>query len=590
MVPKIRRGSRTHGLLVYLYGPGKRDEHIDAHLVGSWDGFAPDPGRDTSPNPDPKVTLARLAAALDLRVKQAGAAAPAEHVWHCSVRTDPGDRTLTDAEWNTVARRLVQAVNLAPEGDPDGCRWVAVRHAQDHIHILATMVRGDLRRPRMNYDFKKAQAECRRIEKEMGLRQLKPGDGTGAKAPTSAERFKAERTGRPEAPRETLREAVRQALAGAATEEEFFTRLREAGLRVKIRKAPSGDAIGYNVALPGDRNRDREPIWFAGSTLAPDLSLPKIRLRLANGTANQTKPSAATSGRPDWSPPARERRSATGIAERAALLLDSDDDEAAAQLVGVGELLDAVAQTSPAATRAELGAAARAFERATRSHVRAERADTRAIRSAARGIIQAGSALGRGEDGGTTAMLLSTLVLVAVAAARWHSARGHAQQAHASRQTAEHLRAAYRQSAATPMQALRDQGRGLPEAERRTHQATIRAALPDAALRADSSSTKTDALTATLAQAEQAGHDPKALLQQAIDMRELDTAEDVNDVLVWRLRRLAQLPAHPGEATRRPQAGTSQPKASINRTSNGTVPTAAARPTASDPRNRPLRR
>ncbi|MEV4881380.1 relaxase/mobilization nuclease domain-containing protein [Streptomyces cyaneofuscatus] len=592
MVPKIRRGSRTHGLLVYLYGPGKRDEHTDAHLVGSWDGFAPDPGRDTSPDPDPKVTLARLSAALDLRVKQAGDSAPAQHVWHCSVRTDPGDRNLTDAEWNTVARRLVHAVNLAPEGDPDGCRWVAVRHADDHIHILATMVRGDLRRPRMNYDFKKAQAECRSIEKEVGLRQLKPGDGTGAKSTTSAERFKAERTGRPEAPRETLREAVRQALAGAATEEEFFTRLREAGLRVKIRNAPSGDAIGYNVALPGDRNREGTPIWYPGSKLAPDLSLPKIHRRLADGTADQTTHPTATSGRPDWSPPARERRNATGIAERAAILLDSDsdDDEAAAQLTGIGELLDAVTQTSPAATRAELGAAARSFERATRSHVRAERADTRAIRSAARGIIQAGSALGRGEDGGTTAMLLSTLVLVTLAAARWHSARGHAQQAHASRQTAEHLRAAYRQAAATPMQALHNQGRALPEAERRTHQATIRAALPEAAMRADSSSTKTDALTATLAQAEQAGHDPKALLKQAIGMRELGTADDVNDVLVWRLRRLAQLPAHPGEATRRPQAGTSQPKASTNRTNNRTTPTAAARPAASDPRNRPPRR
>ncbi|MGW3067661.1 relaxase/mobilization nuclease domain-containing protein [Streptomyces sp. NPDC001130] len=587
MVPKIRRGSRTHGLLVYLYGPGKRDEHIDAHLVGSWDGFAPDPGRDTSP--DPKATLARLAAALDLRVKQAGTTAPAQHVWHCSVRTDPGDRTLTDAEWNTVARRLVHAVNLAPEGDPDGCRWVAVRHADDHIHILATMVRGDLRRPRMNYDFKKAQAECRRIEKEWGLRQLKPGDGTGAKTPTSAERFKAERTGRPQAPRETLHEAVRQALAGAANEEEFFTRLREAGLRVKIRNAPSGDAIGYNVALPGDRNRDREPIWFAGSTLAPDLSLPKIRSRLSNGTLDQTAPSIATGGRPEWSPPARERRNATGIAERAATLLDSDDDQAAAQLVGVGELLDAVAQTSSAVTRAELGAAARAFERATRSHVRAERADTRAVRSAARGIIQAGSALGRGEDGGTTAMLVSTLVLVALAAARWHSARGHAQQAHASRQAAEHLRAAYRLAAATPMQALRDQGRALPEAERRTHEATIRAALPEEGLRADHSSTKTDALTATLAQAEKAGHDPKALLQQAIDMRELDTAEDVNDVLVWRLRRLAQLPAHPG-ATHRPQAGAGQSKSPAKHTSNRTTPTAAARPAASDPRNRTPRR
>ncbi|NBE51652.1 relaxase/mobilization nuclease domain-containing protein [Streptomyces boluensis] len=584
MVPDIGRGSRTHGLLVYLYGPGKREEHTDAHLVGSWDGFAPDPGRDT----DPQVALARLTAALDLRVKQAGDRAPAQHVWHCSVRTAPGDRRLSDDEWNAVAQRIVHATDIAPDGDPDGCRWIAVRHAEDHIHIVATLVRGDLRNPRLNYDFNKAQAEARRIEKEMGLRRLNAGDGTAAQNPTSAEKFKAERTGRPETSRETLREAVRQAAAGADDEKEFFTRLHEAGLRVKMRHAPSGDALGYNVALPGDRNRNGEPVWYPGSKLAPDLSLPKIRQRLVDGIEGAPSP-AAPSSRPEWSPPARERRSATGVAERAAVLLDADDD-AAAQLVGVGELLDAVAQTSPAATRAELGAAARAFERATRSHVRAERADTRALRSAARGIVQAGGALGRGEDGGTTAMLVSTLVLVALAAARWHSARGHAQQAHASRQAAEHLRAAYRQAAATPMRVLHDQGRALPEAERRTHETTIRAALPEQGPRADSQSTKTDALVATLAQVEQAGHDPVGLLQQAIDMRELDTAADVNDVLVWRLRRIAQLPAHPGEADRRPQPGARPSRTSANRTNERNTPAPAVRPAVSEPRTRPPRR
>ncbi|GHG27515.1 relaxase/mobilization nuclease domain-containing protein [Streptomyces zaomyceticus] len=584
MVPDIGRGSRTHGLLVYLYGPGRREEHTDAHLVGSWDGFAPDPGRD----PDPHVTLARLTAALDLRVKQAGDRAPAKHVWHCSVRTAPGDRRLSDEEWNAIAQRIVHATGIASEGDPDCCRWIAVRHAEDHIHIVATLVRGDLRNPRLNYDFNKAQAVCRRIEEEMGLRRLNAGDGTAAKNPTSAEKFKAERTGRPETSRETLREAVRQAVAGADDEKEFFTRLREAGLRVKVRHAPSGDALGYNVALPGDRNRHGEPVWYPGSKLAPDLSLPKIRLRLADGTADQTTPSAAE-GRADWSQPARERRSATGIAECAAVLLDGDDDEAAAQLVGVGELLDAVAQTSPAATRAELAAAARAFERATRSHVRAERADTRALRSAARGIVQAGGALGRGEDGGTTAMLVSTLVLVTLAAARWHSARGHAQQAHASRQAAEHLRAAYRQAAATPMRVLHDRGRALPEAERRKHEATLRTVLPEQDIRADGTATKTEALVATLAQAEQEGHDPEVLLRQAIDMSELDTAADVNDVLVWRLRHLAQLPAQ-GEAPRRPQASTRPTKTSTNRTNERNAPAAPPCPAVSNPRSRPPHR
>ncbi|WP_435178216.1 relaxase/mobilization nuclease domain-containing protein [Actinacidiphila sp. bgisy145] len=565
MVPDVGRGARTYGLLVYLYGPGRREEHVDPHLVGSWDGFAPDPGRDTSPVPDPRATLARLANALDLRVKQAGARAPAEHVWHCSVRTAPGDRPLSDAEWNSVARRLVQAVGLVPDGDPDGCRWVAVRHAEDHIHILATMVRGDLRRPRMNYDFKKAQAECRRIEQELGLRRLKAGDGTAAKNPTSAERFKAERTGRDETPRDTLREAVRHAVAGAADEAEFFTRLRDKGVRIKLREAPSGDTIGYAVALPGDRNRAGEPVWFPGSKLAPDLSLPKIRLRLTGTVSDGAAGERATAtGRTDWSPTARGRRIATGAAEHAALALDNGNDEAAAQLVGTGELLDAVAQTSPAATRAELAAAVRTFERATRSHIRAEHADARALRSAARGIIHAGSALGRGEDGATTAMLLSTLVLLTLAAAHWRSARGHAQQAEASRQTAQHLRAAYRQAATAPLRTLHAQGRAMPAAERQKYEANIRAALPESASPRPDGERHHDALAATLAQARAAGHDPDTLLQQAIDMRELDSADNVNDVLVWRLSRLTALPAHPTAAPSKPQGWPDDPKAAVS--------------------------
>jgi hypothetical protein len=580
VIPKIRYGTRsTYGLIRYLFGPGKRDEHTDQHLVASWNDYAPDPGRN------PHHTIAQLAGQLDQPVKAIGDRAPATTFWHCSVRADPGDRHLDDADWAVIARRIVRAVGIAPEGHTAACRWVAVRHAEDHIHIAATLVRQDGRRADLQFDKRKAQAEARQIEKDYGLRQLNPGDGTAAKAPTSQERFKAERTGRAETPRETLREAVRQALAGAADEAEFFTRLRKKGLRVKPTQGSSGDVLGYAVALPGDRNAAGEPIWFAGSTLAADLSLPRIQRRLAGGTPDQNASPRIDAARTDWSAPARGRRNASGIAERAALLLDSDDDAAAAQLVGIGEVLDAVAQTSPAATRAELAAAARSFERATRSHIRAEQADNRALRSAARGIIQAGGALGRGEDGGATAMLLSTLVLAAIAAARWHSARGHAQQAAASRETAEHLRAAYRQAAAAPLQALHAEGRALPEPQRRSYETTIRAALPDHAV-SRGRHADTDALAATLAEIEQAGHDPKALLQQAIDMRELDTAENVNDVIIWRLRRLADLPAHPGTPARTPQAGTSRTKSAAPRT----VAPAAPSPSAPDPRNRPPRR
>jgi hypothetical protein len=194
-------------------------------------------------------------------------------------------------------------------------------------------------------------------------------------------------------------------------------------------------------------------------------------------------------------------------------------------------------------------------------------------------------------DGGTTeqqrdegagadlfkGVALSTLVLVTIAAARWHAARGHAQQAAASRQTAEHLRAAYRQAAAAPLQTLRGQGRSLPEPKRRSYENTIRAAFPAHGVPGEYAA-DTDALTATLAQAEQAGHDPKTLLRKAIDMRELDTAEDVNDVLIWRLCRLANLPAHPGSSARSMQA--------VYRK----VAPAAPRPALPDPLSRSPRR
>ncbi|MEV3853141.1 relaxase/mobilization nuclease domain-containing protein [Streptomyces sp. NPDC050095] len=538
MVPDVSTGSRTYGLLAYLYGPGRRDEHTDPHIIAAWvPELAPDPGRD------PAATLKQLTDRLDLPVLALPKERrPARHVWHCPVRTAPGDRHLTDVEWAEVARRVVHATGIAEYGDDKACRWIAVRHADDHIHIVATLKREDGRSPRRHEDGIRAQAECRKIEKEWGLQILNEGDGTAAQRPTSAERAKAERTGRPEPARETLREYVRQALAGAADEAEFFRRLTEAGLRLDVRRGPSGDALGYKVALPGDRNRDGQPIWFPGSRLAPDLSLPQIHRRLEADPTEDEPPSAV---RPAERP-VRARRTATHAAEQAVthLVVGDDDTVGAAQLVGVGELLDAVAQTAPAATRKELAEAARAFERATRSHTRAEHADHRALRSAARGIVRAGNALGKGEDGGTTAMLLSTMVLAAIAAIHWHSARGHAQQAAAARRAAEHLRAAYRTAAATPMATMREQGRRLPAPQRDRYAHVLEGTLPDQAPHIQREP-GWDALTATLAQAEQAGHDPDALLQQAIEWRELNTADSVSDVLVWRLRRIADLPTTP---------------------------------------------
>ncbi|MEU2506091.1 relaxase/mobilization nuclease domain-containing protein [Streptomyces sp. NPDC007863] len=537
MIPRIhKRGSETIGLIRYLYGPGTHEEHIDPHMVAAFDPLTPDPGRD------PEATYGQLQRLLDQPVNALPAGRrPKKHVWHLSVRASPEDPILSDDDWAAIARRMVAATGIAPDGDEQACRWAAVRHADDHIHIIATLVRDDGRRPRLHNEARRAQTEARAIEADYGLRRVTPGDGTAAKRPTSAERHKAERRGQQRSPREELREAVRRSVAGAASEEEFFDRLASAGLLIRRRVAPSGDILGYTVALPGDRNAKGEPVFYSGSKLAPDLSLPRIRERWAKTSDDVTQQPAL----PPVTGPASSRRRATAAAWQALLVIDhGNDGMVAAQIAATGEVLDALAQTSAAHTRNELQAAANAFERASRSHVRAARGHDHALRQAARDLVHSGSAFGRGEDGATTAMALDMLIFLTVAAANWHAKKQHAQQAEAAHRAAAHLRAAYQAAASHPMALLHQRGSRLAPAWQRHHTAAVRQALPELADRI-LAEPGWPALAATIAEAQTAGHNPTTLLTQAAARRELDTAERMSDVLVWRLRRMAGLPADP---------------------------------------------
>jgi hypothetical protein len=542
VIPSIhKRGSETVGLIRYLYGPGTKEEHTDPHLVAAFDPLTPDPGRD------PNATYQQLQRLLDQPVNALPKSRrPAKHVWHISVRASPEDPILPDEDWAAIARRTVAATGIAPDGDDAACRWAAVRHADDHIHIIATLVRDDGRRPRLHNEARRAQAEARRIEADFGLHRVTPGDGTAAQRPTSGERHKAERQGRERPAREELRETVRRAVAGAASTDEFLDRLKNAGLLVHTRVLPSGDLQGYKVALPDDRNKDNEPVYYAGSTLAPDLSLPRIQERFATESTPPQTSESEQSDRPAVpSAPAAARRTTSHAAWQALLVLDhsSDDGAVAAQIAATGEVLDALAKTSALHTRDELRQAAWEFERASRSHTRAEFRHAQGLRRAARDLVRGGPALGRGEDGATTTMVLDMLIFLAMAAAHWHAQRHHAQQAEAARRAAEHLRAAYQQAAGEPLMVLRERGSRIAPHLRRRHSATVHAALPELA-ETILTEPGCDALAATLADAEHAGHDPRALLTEAATRRELDTAESISEVLVWRLRRTADLPGY----------------------------------------------
>ncbi|MFI8883559.1 relaxase/mobilization nuclease domain-containing protein [Streptomyces sp. NPDC053813] len=518
MVPDVSTGSSTLGLINYLFGPGRRDEHIDPHIVAAWDmAGAPDPGPH-------EATYSQLARRLDhhvdLRTRELGGHKPPQHVWHCPVRTAPGDRYLTDAEWAEVACRIVAATGIAPEGDEKACRWIAVRHADDHIHIMATTIRADGRRPRTHRDGQRAQQECRKVEAEFGLRRLKSGDLTAPPTPTGAERAKAERQGQDVTAREWLREQAYAVAAAVRSVDDYFTVLTSLGIQVRPRIGPeSGQVTGYSLAAPGDTAQG-EPVWYGGSKLAPDLSFNRLRERLPTQDVTD-RPQHIEDPHTSW------RRAECAVRTVHTVLDSGDDDAAQGHLDAFSDALHNLARATHGPHQAELQAAATGFNRARRSAIRADHQAATSLRDAAKELAYATH-----EPGGLAIAVIFAALHLARAAVNWHAQHGHQQQAAAAEEALRHLQAGYQQ-ASEPV--LADLSRRAPRQQTIDRfEATLRQALPDHAnqILADP---VWPALTTMLARAETAGHNARQLLSEAPAERELDTADSPAQVLVWRI-------------------------------------------------------
>ena len=143
VIGKVLRGRNVRRLLYYLYGPGLANEHADPHLVAGFSDPAElEPERHRHGTRD----FRRLAGLLEQPLAALRGRGYGKPVWHCAIRAAPEDPMLSDAEWALVAARVMHRTGLALDGDDLGVRWVAVRHAADHIHIVATLARQDGRR------------------------------------------------------------------------------------------------------------------------------------------------------------------------------------------------------------------------------------------------------------------------------------------------------------------------------------------------------------------------------------------------------------------------------------------------------------
>ncbi|MFI2077671.1 mobilization protein [Streptomyces triculaminicus] len=555
MIPKAaKRGKDTAGLLYYLWGPGKANEHTDPHMIAAWDDSivgVRDPARSSG------ATVSALAYLLDAYVDAMDGNRPAQHVYHVPVSLGPDDRILSDAEWAEVACEIMDAAGIAPKGDSSrACRWVAMRHADNHIHIVATLATLDGRVPNLRRDWIGMQDRARDLEKRLGLRQLRSGDKTAKLWLTTAEVEKTRRYGREESPRVTLQRRARLAASAATSEPDFFARLARSGVRVQRRMAPDEVVTGYSVALPGDRTADGRAVWFSGSRLAPDLSLPRVRERWAHppafdgGVMPRTQAEAWAAG--------------TDLITRAThVLAQAGDAVGAGAVAALGDLLTAYAAHAPLYIRDEIQAAAAAFERAGRAPA-AERisSDARQYLQAAAQYLALGSALvASGGEGAVAAALLAALVLAVLAAYRWHQARDFVMQARAAETAGQYLRAAEevtRGASTSPRLGPAHQQKTEPAPDEGAHrargsatarhEAAVRAVLPALA-----DQIVTDqawpALGAMLDKASEAGYEPAVMLAQVAGHRELGTADSVAQVLAWRLQGRMRRDAQAGPAS-----------------------------------------
>jgi hypothetical protein len=269
------RGEHVEPLLYYLFGPGRHEEHTDPHIVAGWRHPA---SLEPPLRADGKRDFTTLTGLLKQPQAALGERGYPQPVWHCSMRTAPGDRMLSDDEWAAIAREVMRRTGLSPHGDEDeAVRWIAVRHGEDHIHVVAMLARQDGGKPSLSWERYKVRAACLAAEQRYRLRSTAPADHTAARRPTRVENEKAARRGLDEAPSVTLRRQITTAAAAASNEDEFFARLDQTRVLVRKRFSVShpGQVIGYSVALSGDTTKDGGPVWYGGGKLAADLSWPK---------------------------------------------------------------------------------------------------------------------------------------------------------------------------------------------------------------------------------------------------------------------------------------------------------------------------
>jgi len=265
VIASITRGKDAGALGVYLHGPGRHNEHAYNERVAGMVIAGSIPVTDPT---KPGQWVANM------RRAYRGRDDVSRPVWQCSLRTAPEDRRLSDAEWADAAQMFAERLGFAEHP------WVAVRHADDHIHLALSRVAHDGRVWLGRHDYRTTQDARRALETELGLTQapLRRGVSSERTEITQVQpgefRMFAEQ-GRV-VPRAVL---AGQVLAAANTaagrgRDAFEAELTERGIAFAVNQASTGTVSGYRFAAPVAAHADHngEQVWFKASQLDKKLA------------------------------------------------------------------------------------------------------------------------------------------------------------------------------------------------------------------------------------------------------------------------------------------------------------------------------
>ncbi len=304
VIVRVSRGSGMTGLMRYLAGPGKRNEHTEPHLVAG-DGAVMAWWDDAQLDGD---AASRVGAHLDGARRATGTQVPGGHVWHCSLSLPAVDGQLADERWAGITAEFVDRMGFGAGGGKAPCRWAAVRHGvstsgNDHVHVVVSLVRDDGTKADVWRDYARAGQAAQAIEAAQGLTVIESRQrGRGARGVSGAEVNKAARLGEPEPARAGVARMVRAVSVAAVDEAEFVRRARLAGLLVRPRFAAGTTDVVVGYSAAAQPVRGERPVWFGGGRLDRDLTLPRLR----EGWADT--PQAATAAAAEWTAAARHRR------------------------------------------------------------------------------------------------------------------------------------------------------------------------------------------------------------------------------------------------------------------------------------------